>query len=343
MPRRKSAPGDFRVVVGLMAMLALPAWLTLRTVQSPRLLVPVDTNPTPYGYTWSLLLFIIPVLAIGWKVLTLRESASEKRSFWLTVALLIPLGCGLDVAFGMSFFTFQNKAATLGWNVPGYVWGHGFQTAIPVEEFAFYAFGFVAILLAYVWADRVWMKAYSPEEQPLLQRKTDWGRRWSVLGDALIDSRVGPLVVGALLFGLAWWIKRHGPENSRSGIPGYFLFIVATSVVPSAFCFRVAAPLINWRAFGFAFGFIFLISLFWEATLGVPYQWWGYQPAQMMGVFVRAFCDLPLEAVLVWVFANWTTVLVYETILFAFHIGEKRFWRVLFFSDEELHRLRQSA
>jgi len=105
MPRRKSAPGDFWVVVGLMLMLGLPAWLTLRTVQSPRLLVLEDANPTPYGYTWSLLLFIIPVLAIGWKVLSLRESAAEKKAFWLTVALLIPVGCGLDVLFGMSFFT----------------------------------------------------------------------------------------------------------------------------------------------------------------------------------------------------------------------------------------------
>lgn len=133
------------------------AWLTLSTVQSPRLLVPEHSNPTPYGYTWSLLLFIISVLAIGWKVLTLRESAAEKKAFWLTVALLIPVGSGLDVAFGMSFFTLQNKAATLGWNVPGYVWGRSFQSAIPVEEFAFYAFGFLAILLAYVRADKVWM------------------------------------------------------------------------------------------------------------------------------------------------------------------------------------------
>lgn len=154
---------------------------------------------------------------------------------------------------------------------------------------------------------------------------------------------MAPFVVGAVLFGLAWWIKRHGPENLRSGIPGYFLFIVAASVVPSVFCFRVAARLINWRAFAFAFSFIFLISLFWEATLGVPYQWWGYQPAQMMGLFVRAFCDLPLEAVLIWVFANWTTVLVHETILFAFNVGEKRSWRVLFFSDDELRRLRQES
>jgi hypothetical protein len=242
----------------------------------------------------------------------------------------------------MSFFTFENHAATLGWNFPGYVWGQGFKQAIPIEEFAFYGFGFVAILLAYVWADKVWMKAYSSEEQPRVPRSP--GRsRLAAVGDALTYSRFAPLVVGAVLFGLAWWIKRHGPEATRAGFPGYFSFLMATSVVPSAFCSRVAAPWINWRAFGFSFSFIFLISLFWEATLGVPYQWWGYQPAQMMGLSVRAFCDLPLEAVLVWVFANWTTVLVYETILFAFQIGEPRFWRVLFFSDEELRRHRTNG
>jgi hypothetical protein len=80
MPRRKSAAGDFWVIVGLMLMLGLPAWLT-RGPSSPRLLVPADARPTPCGYTWShRLLFIIPVLAIGWKVLSLRERGREKRS-----------------------------------------------------------------------------------------------------------------------------------------------------------------------------------------------------------------------------------------------------------------------
>jgi len=159
-------------------MLLVPAWLTLRTVQIPRPLIPVEGNPTPLGYTWSLLLFVIPVLVIGGKVIRLRESAVEKRAFGLTIALLIPLGIGLDVLFGMSFFTFVNKAATLGWNLPGYVWGQGFENAIPIEEFAFYGSGFVAILLTYVWSDQVWMKAYSAREPAQPRQRLIRHERW---------------------------------------------------------------------------------------------------------------------------------------------------------------------
>jgi hypothetical protein len=151
------------------------------------------------------------------------------------------------------------------------------------------------------------------------------------------------VVCGALLFGLAWLVKRHGPEAYRAGLPGYFLFLLAASIVPSAVCFRIAARLINWRAFAFSFSFIFLISLFWEATLGVPYQWWGYRPEQMMGISLRAFCNLPLEAVLVWVFANWTTVLAYESLLLAFRAGIKPVWRVFGLPNEELRRLTEQT
>lgn len=49
--------------------------------------------------------------------------------------------------------------------------------------------------------------------------------------------------------------------------------------------------------------------------MAIPYRWWGYQKDQMMGVFIKAQCDLPLEAVLVWVLGTWATVMIYETIL----------------------------
>jgi len=157
--------------------------------------------------------------------------------------------------------------------------------------------------------------------------------------ELFVSSPLSPVVCGALLFGLAWLIKRNAPEPYHSGIPGYFLFLLVASVVPSALCFRIAARRINWRAFGFTFCFILLISLFWEGTLGVPYQWWGYHKEQMMGIFLRAFCDLPLEAVLVWVFVNWTTVLVYETALLALHLGIKPFWKILFVSNQDLRQM----
>jgi len=158
----------------------------------------------------------------------------------------------------------------------------------------------------------------------LLGAETKWWQALGRVGEAFMSSRVGPLVVGALLFwaGVVDQAPRPGEFAIRHS--WYFLFIVADQRGAERVLFRVAARLINWRALVFV-QLHFSDRVFWEATLGVPYQWWGYRSAQNDGLFVRAFCDLPLEAVVVWVFANWTTVLVYETILFAFHVGEKRF------------------
>ena len=38
------------------------------------------------------------------------------------------------------------------------------------------------------------------------------------------------------------------------------------------------------------------VSVIWEATLGVPYQWWTYREDEMLGIFVTAWANLPLEA-----------------------------------------------
>jgi hypothetical protein len=59
---------------------------------------------------------------------------------------------------------------------------------------------------------------------------------------------------------------------------------------------------------------ILLISLFWEATLAVPYQWWGYQQKEMMGISSGAWAGLPIEAVLVWIAVTYGTTIVYEII-----------------------------
>ena len=57
-----------------------------------------------------------------------------------------------------------------------------------------------------------------------------------------------------------------------------------------------------------------LISLIWEATLAIPYGWWGYQQRQMLGVSVGAWGGLPIEAVCVWIAVSYTTVIVYEVL-----------------------------
>jgi hypothetical protein len=85
-------------------------------------------------------------------------------------------------------------------------------------------------------------------------------------------------------------------------------------ILPSLMFYRLARDSINWRAFSFGFLYILFVSVFWEAAVGVPYQWWDYHRSQMMGIFIGAFTGLPVEAVILWVFSSWTTVIVYRTV-----------------------------
>ena len=77
---------------------------------------------------------------------------------------------------------------------------------------------------------------------------------------------------------------------------------------------EITRRFINWRAFSFAFFVMLLISLVWEATLASPYGWWGYPPEAMMGIFIGAWSELPMEAVLVWLAVTFTTVIIYEVV-----------------------------
>src|SRR5206468_11759156 len=92
------------------------------------------------------------------------------------------------------------------------------------------------------------------------------------------------------------------------------LFKSVVSIIPSAGFFHTAQPFINWRAFSFTFFLILLISLLWEVTLAIPFGWWGYRPATMLGLFIRAWSGLPVEAVCVWLAVSFTTVITYEVI-----------------------------
>ena len=47
----------------------------------------------------------------------------------------------------------------------------------------------------------------------------------------------------------------------------------------------------------------------WEATLAVPYGWWGYHPRAMIGLDIGAWSNLPVEAVCVWLAVTYTTVI----------------------------------
>ena len=288
---------DAWIVVGMAAVLVVPASLTLLTVDQPRPGVDPATNPTPLGYAWSLLLFIVPMAVIGWWFFRQPDYSFQRKAFWLTVGILSPLGVLLDLLFGRKFFTFLNREATLQVDIPAVGGG------IPIEELVFYLTGFIVVLLLYIWADELWLRAYNVPDYA-----TEAGKL-----DRLVRFDPRSLIVGVVLLAGAVVCKRYFAADS-DGFPWYFTYLVLVSIVPSVGLFRSVEPFINWRAFSLTLFFILLVSLLWEATLGVPYEWWNYKQEAMMGIFIDGWTNLPIEAVCVWFAVTYTSVLLFEAI-----------------------------
>jgi hypothetical protein len=286
-----------RVVLALIAMVVVPATLTLRTVRTPRPAVDPSTDPTPLGYTWSLLLYLVPLLVLAVWFLRHPRYTFQKRAFWITIAVLVPLGIVLDLLFGTTLFTFANRGAVLGIDVPA------LGGTVPVEEIVFYAAGFLFVLLLYVWCDEYWVGAYNVP---------DYAGESATVGPLL---RFDPLslVVGVVLVAAAVAYKKLLAED-REGFPLYLAYLAAVAVVPSAAFYRSVRRFVNWRAFSVTFFFTLLLSLMWEATLAIPYGWWGYNPRMMTGIFLDGWSGLPLEAVVVWLTVTYATVIVFEVV-----------------------------
>jgi hypothetical protein len=287
---------SFLLVIGILVMIAIPAALTLHTARVAPSVDHATQNVTPYGYTISLLLFIVPILAISVWFLPKEQVHVSKKSFWRTIALLFPLGVILDFFFARFFFTFPNPDATLRIKAPALGGG------VPVEEYLFYFTGFVAVLLIYIWLDEYWLAAYSIPVNAA--RRIDFDRLLRFHPESLILGIA--LIAGAILF-------RHSVLGTP-GFPGYFAFLVIGALGPSSLLFPSALPVINWRAFGLTFFLIVLISLLWEATLALPYGWWGFREEQMMGIYITAWSRLPLEEVCIWCAVTYATVIVYEIV-----------------------------
>jgi hypothetical protein len=284
-------------VTAMLGMIALPAALTLRSVRVSAVVDVSVPNPSPHGYTKSLLLFIVPIIVIGFWLIPQEGVKISKKSFARTIAVLFPLGVSLDFFFARSFLTFCNPDATLGVKAPALGGG------VPLEEYVFYLTGFVATLLMYIWFDEYWLAAYSVPSEA--QERSQFER--------LLHFHPESLILAAALIGVAIVYRRHFAASTQ-GFPGYFTFLVVVALAPSSALFPAALPVINWRAFSLTLFIILLTSLLWEVTLGVPYGWWGYRSDQMMGLRITAWNDLPIEAVCVWIAVTYETVIVYEII-----------------------------
>lgn len=284
------------VVVAMLAMIAFPAAIALHSVSVPAKLQ-VAQNASPYGYTWSLLLFIIPIVVIAGWFLPGEGLDIPQRAFWRTILILVPLGFLLDIVFAQWFFCFPNPEATLKILAPAF--GHW----VPIEEYVFYFTGFITVLLLYVWLSEYWLAAYSVEhyrgEARSLQRLLRFHPASLILGFVLI--------LGAVVY-------KKFLSSVHDGWPGYLMVLVAGGLIPSASFYSTTRRFINWRALSFTMFFMLVVSMLWEATLALPYGWWNYQHRQMMGIFVGAWWNLPVEAVLVWLAVTYGTVILFEAV-----------------------------
>jgi hypothetical protein len=264
-------------------------------------------NFSPFGYTWSLLLFLVPCvsLAIWFHRHRLRQP-HQWGAFWLTAGFVVPAWCLLDIFLGNTFFVFPNPGATIGIYAPAYTPGHGWSSSIPIEEFVFYITGSMSILLGYIWSSESWLSAYTLSYPDYMSRVPTAPPMLTVPWKSLA------LIAAMFAFALGW--KKLGPHPDHDGFPAYFLFELALVVLPVAISFPAVAPFLNVPAFVFKTLTLVLTSLLWEVTLALPYGWWGYRHGSMMGIYIRPWFGLPLEAAVLWPSAAWMNVCLYEAL-----------------------------
>jgi hypothetical protein len=293
----KPLPSAFGVTVVMLAMVILPTALTLHTIRASALLPEVAANASPYGYTISLFLFIVPSLFIVLWLIPQEGLTISRWSLVWSVGLLFPLGALMDFFFARYFFRFPNPAATLGIKAPALGGG------VPVEEYLFYFTGFLAILLLYIWLDEYWLAAYSVPA-------TDAER---ITFDRLLRFHPASLVLAVLLIGSAIVFQRY-VIKIPGRFPGYFVFLVLFALLPSMALLPAARPVINWRALSLTMFIMLVTSLLWEVTLALPYGWWNFRDEQMIGVRITAWAFLPIEEVYVWIGVTYSSVIVYEIV-----------------------------
>src|SRR5437867_9265393 len=288
---------SFYVVFAIAASLIVPGAIALRTIVHPAILQATSDNPTPLGYTWSLALFIIPIVVLAWWFGCRPDLKFPRKAFWRTIAVLAPLCFALDLLFGNAFFIFANKAATLGCDLPA------LGGAIPIEEFIFYLTGFMLVLLSYIWCDEYWMAAYNVPDYEEVAKDIP----------RIVHFHFASVILGVVLIAAAI-VYRKFVSGASDGFPWYFIYLVCASLIPSAGFFYTARRFINWRAFSFTFFLLLLISLLGQVTLALPYGWWEYRTGILMGLNIGAWFGLPIEAVCVWLAVSFTTIITYEVI-----------------------------
>lgn len=244
--------------------------------------VPAIVAPSG-GYTWSLLVFAVPSLLMASALSRRGLLATIEQPLWRAWALLVPMGVALNFAFADDFFVYPDPQAIAGLTVPALDVGSIDRAhPIPLEEFAFYALGFLAMLLGYAWCDAVlWPRTAQP---------TTGAPGW-------LEGVTAPL----LLVGAGVMVA--------DGTPSYWSYLSLVPLPVTLVGWPIVRGRLNVPAVVVTTAIVVIASIVWEAVLAVPRGWWGYQADAMLGVHVLG---LPLEAVIVWGLAPVTTAVCFE-------------------------------
>jgi len=223
-----------------------------------------------------------------------RKLLSPEKWFALfaTIAILSSVGITLDLLYAHRFFIFNNPESICGILI----------NKIPVEEFVFYITGFWFILFVYVFCDEWFLSKYNVPDE-------DYARYRAVLKFKFVLHLKSLWIVPVLIV-IGTLLKRM-INPGGDFIPGYFSFLVIVAYVPAFLFFNVTRYFVNWRSFLFSMMLTIIISITWEVTLAIPNGYWLYNKGAMLGIFIKTWHDLPIEAVTVWVFST-LIILVYE-------------------------------
>ena len=249
-------------------------------------------------YFSSLALWGIPILYL-WPVfssITAEGTGRRRKALRWSAGTIVGLGVVLDFLLGYLTLRFPGCSEPPGsgpylWCLPA-VGGR-----IPIEELLFYAMGPVAMVLVYACADELWLSRYNPPDD-LLDRKLIQPSRNLIIAAA-----------GAAVAALVLW-------RVNGTFPTYFVFLAGGALLPAIFFYRAIGNLTNWPAFAVTTLYVIVTSVIWEVTLAIPRQWWGYEPSGMIGLTIAAWSRgeaiFPIEAAFVWIFAPFSSVLIYE-------------------------------
>jgi hypothetical protein len=220
------------------------------------------------------------------KALDLSKTATAA----LTVLLMSLLGFILNFFFAHHFFAYPNHEMVIGLRI----------REVPVEDFLFYITGFLFILLLYFYLS-----------ERLANRNDSEDRLINFILYCLlklIDHK--KIFITVLMLVTAGFIVKNMLNPDGMSVPGYFYYLLFVCA-PILLLIRTVHLHINWRAFFYTLIITVFISALWEVTLALPRGYWGYNSSVMIGVFIPALNNLPIEAVTVWISSS-LVIVVYE-------------------------------